>query len=258
MADRGRRARDHAHDLHRAALPRHIEPPVPAGAGGSCGRESTHGRAGCCCGIRESPPTAKPLPDRRRSATCPDPTRARGPSASRPGVVCDDVGAAGARTTATTRRWSSPQSVLRFWMDNGVQGFELDAPQTMWGFHEGGPGGIGEARHAELVTYPQRYRAGLADLHRGRGDRHLRTVRDARPHRVHAHHAQPRHRRRQLRAAHDPRRADHRRARPPLPDLHRRPTRAGQRRLRADALRAGCIGRASLRSTSPCRADRAR
>lgn len=48
--------------------------------------------------------------------------------------------------------------VLRFWMDNGVQGFELDAPQTIWGFHEGGPGGIGESRHAELVTFPQRYR----------------------------------------------------------------------------------------------------
>ena len=50
------------------------------------------------------------------------------------------------------------QQVLRFWMDNGVQGFEFDAPQTMWGFTEGGPGGIGEARHAELVTYPQKYR----------------------------------------------------------------------------------------------------
>ena len=48
--------------------------------------------------------------------------------------------------------------VLRFWMDNGVQGFEFDAPQTMWGFHEGGEGGIGESRHAELVTYPKRYR----------------------------------------------------------------------------------------------------
>jgi hypothetical protein len=48
--------------------------------------------------------------------------------------------------------------VLRFWMDNGVQGFEFDAPQTMWGFTEGGPGGIGETRHSELVTYPQKYR----------------------------------------------------------------------------------------------------
>lgn len=48
--------------------------------------------------------------------------------------------------------------VLRFWMDNGVQGFELDAPQTMWGFNEGGVGGEGELRHAELVGYPQQYR----------------------------------------------------------------------------------------------------
>ena len=46
------------------------------------------------------------------------------------------------------------QKVLRFWMDNGVQGFELDAPQTMWGFHTGGAGGEGELRHAELVGYP--------------------------------------------------------------------------------------------------------
>lgn len=48
--------------------------------------------------------------------------------------------------------------VLRFWMDNGVQGFEFDAPQTMWGFHTGGAGGEGERRHAELVGYPQQYR----------------------------------------------------------------------------------------------------
>ncbi|GHF13213.1 alpha-amylase family glycosyl hydrolase [Pseudolysinimonas yzui] len=48
--------------------------------------------------------------------------------------------------------------VLRFWMDNGVQGFELDAPQTMWGFQEGGVDGVGELRHAELVRYPQEYR----------------------------------------------------------------------------------------------------
>jgi hypothetical protein len=48
--------------------------------------------------------------------------------------------------------------VLRFWMDNGVQGFELDAPQTMWGFHTGGAGGEGERRHAELVGFPSDYR----------------------------------------------------------------------------------------------------
>lgn len=48
--------------------------------------------------------------------------------------------------------------VLRFWMDNGVQGFELDAPQTMWGFQEGGVGGAGELRHADLVGYPHLYR----------------------------------------------------------------------------------------------------
>jgi hypothetical protein len=48
--------------------------------------------------------------------------------------------------------------VLRFWMDNGVQGFELDAPQTMWGFQAGGVDGEGELRHAELVGYPHQYR----------------------------------------------------------------------------------------------------
>jgi hypothetical protein len=50
------------------------------------------------------------------------------------------------------------KEVLAFWMDNGVQGFEFDAPQTMWGFHTGGPGGDGEARHSELVDFPQQYR----------------------------------------------------------------------------------------------------
>ena len=50
------------------------------------------------------------------------------------------------------------QEVLAFWMDNGVQGFELDAPQTMWGFHTGGAGGEGELRHAELVGFPHEYR----------------------------------------------------------------------------------------------------
>ena len=50
------------------------------------------------------------------------------------------------------------KQVLEFWMDNGVQGFEIDAPQTMWGFHTAGAGGEGELRHAELVGFPHEYR----------------------------------------------------------------------------------------------------
>lgn len=53
------------------------------------------------------------------------------------------------------------KSVMRYWMDNGVQGFELDAPHTMWGFDGLGDGGEGEARHSELVRYPGVYRPQL-------------------------------------------------------------------------------------------------
>ncbi|QAY72384.1 hypothetical protein ET445_02565 [Agromyces protaetiae] len=49
------------------------------------------------------------------------------------------------------------KKVLRFWMDNGVQGFEFDAPQSMWGFQSGGDG-LGEARNREFVNYPHEYR----------------------------------------------------------------------------------------------------
>jgi len=48
--------------------------------------------------------------------------------------------------------------VLQFWMDNGVQGFEFDAPQSVWGFHDEDATSNGEQRHRELVTFPQRYR----------------------------------------------------------------------------------------------------
>ena len=39
------------------------------------------------------------------------------------------------------------KSVVQFWMDNGVQGIEWDAPQSVWGLSNS------DARHREIVTY---------------------------------------------------------------------------------------------------------
>ena len=55
------------------------------------------------------------------------------------------------------------KSVVQFWMDNGVQGIEWDAPQSVWGLSNS------DARHREIVTYADSYRPDWENYIHGEG-----------------------------------------------------------------------------------------